>query len=64
MKVKSIKKAPFVIVATNGKPTIFFMVNDLLKQLLLLDGSDNKMLKFSAFETFELHTTELISYEL
>jgi len=57
MKVKSTKKAPFVIVATNGKPTMFFMTNNFLKQLLLLDGGDNKMLKFSAFETFELHTT-------
>lgn len=63
MKKISTKKA-FVVVATNGTPTLFFVTNDFLKQLLLLDGADNKMLKFSAFETFELHTTELISYEL
>lgn len=51
------------IVATNGKPTLFFMTNEAIKQLLLLDGGENRSLKFSTFETFKLHTKELMSYE-
>ena len=52
------------IVCTNGKPTLFFMINDIMKQMLLLDGSNNKNLRHAAFESFKVATQELFIYEI
>jgi len=41
---------------------MYFMLNSIVKELLLLDGENHKKLKFNAFKTFEIHTTELIEY--
>lgn len=57
------KRTLIKIVATKGKPTMYFLTNTIVKELLLLDKDDNKKLKFNAFETFKMHTIELISYE-
>jgi len=58
------KRNSIDIVATNGKPTLYFLINSQLKQLLLLNVENSKHLKFQAFDSFKLKTKELIKYEV
>ena len=52
------------VVATKGKPTLYFLVNGGLKQMMLLDEKNPKRLNYTAFDSFKLATTELIIYEV
>lgn len=51
------------IVATLGKPTLYFLVNDGLKQMSMLGEKTLKRLNYTAFDTFKMATKELIKYE-
>lgn len=52
------------VLATDGKPTLCFIVNEQLKQLILLDGDKNKFLKFHNMKTIKDITRNLIVYEI
>lgn len=60
MKIQNLTK----VVATMGKPTLYFLVNGQLKQLVLLDEKNPKRLNYSGFDSFQLATRELIRYEV
>lgn len=49
------------IIASFGKPTLFFLVTP--ENLILLDKGSPKRLHYSALDSFKIHTTELIKYE-
>jgi len=51
------------VVATLGKPTLFFMINEYLRQMILLDEKTPKRLNYTAFDSFKIATRELIKYE-
>ena len=59
MKTTSIK-----IVCTKGNPTLFFMKQDDLEMLILLDGKEHKKIHYRAFDTFKTETIELFHYEI
>lgn len=60
MKTQNLTK----VVATKGNPTLYFVVNGNLKQMILLDERNPKQLNYQAFGSFMLTTVNLILYEV
>lgn len=57
------KRTLIKFICTTSRPTIFFMVNESMEQLLMLDGNENKRMTHKYLSRFVKVTTELFRYE-